>query len=241
VPLIFIIFKTKYKPMAQLLYQRDSAQKHVSATRRHLRLCKQVKPAQALVKQITPAYELVIEKDQALQEAKVIREDRYDDMLLADNLLDDSMRNLFRRCEEYDRSHLGEMVLLKIFPDGKFSQIVNMNREEEPAMVEKLAMRLENLGEKHPLYTFATELRQKVEGARKAIRAYQESVQVLKMAETECEMACATLRRRYEGNYLDARKLMGKALAEQLFPSFTVKGKADKTPAEAEEATTAVS
>jgi hypothetical protein len=45
--------------MAQLLYPRDSSQKHMSATRRQLRLCKQGKNAQALTKHITPAYELL--------------------------------------------------------------------------------------------------------------------------------------------------------------------------------------
>ena len=178
------------------------------------------------------------EKDQVLQETKILREDRYDDMLMADNQLDDSVRNLFRRCEEYDRTHPGELVLLQIFPDGKFSQIVNMNREEEPAVVEKLAMRVENLGEKHPLYASAQELRSWINASRKAIRAYQESVQVLKVAETECEIACATLRQQYENNYLDARKLMGKTLAERLFPTLIAKGKSDKPSVDTEEATT---
>ena len=225
--------------MAQLLYPRDSTQKHLSATRRHLRLCKQVKNTQGLVKQITPAYELVREKDQVLQETKILREDRYDDMLMADNQLDDSVRNLFRRCEEYDRTHPGELVLLQIFPDGKFSHIVNMNREEEPAAVEKLAMRLENLGEKHPLYALAQELRTFINASLKAIRAYQESVQVLKVCETECEMARTALRRQYEVNYLDARKQLGKKLAERLFPSLNARSLSDKTSADVEEATTA--
>jgi hypothetical protein len=194
-----------------------------------------------MVKQIMPAYELLREKDQGLKEAKVIREDRYDDMLMADNLLDDSIRNLFRRCEEYDRTHPGEMLLLQVFPDGKFSQIVNMNREQEPAAAEKLAMRLENLGEKHALYASAKELRTWINASQKAIRAYQESAQVLKMAVTECEIACAALRQQYENNYLDARRQLGKVLAERLFPTINVRGKAKKTSVEAEEASTAVS
>ncbi len=220
--------------MAQLLYSRDSSQRHMSATRRHLRLCKQVKNTQALVKQITPAFDLLSEKEQAFQEKQILREDRYDDMLLADTQLDDSVRNLFGRCQEHERAHLGENTLLQIFPEGTFSQIVNMNREKEPAEVEKIAIRLENLGDKHPLYVFAAELRQKVEGARKAIRAYRESVQVVKVAETECEMARADLRRQYENNYLDARKLMGKTVAERLFPKINNTNRSGKTTAEAE-------
>lgn len=222
--------------MAQLLYARDSSQRHMSAARRHLRLCKQVKNTQGLVKQITPAYHLVKEKDQAVQEQRETREDLYDDMLMADNQLDDSVRNLFRKCEEYDRNHPGDNMVNRIFPQGKFSHIVTMNREQEPAEVEKLAMRLENLGEKHPLFVFASELRQKAATSRKAIRAYQEHLQVLKVHETECEMACAALRRQYENNYLDARKQLGKTLAERLFPKLNAGGKADKTSSQAKKA-----
>jgi hypothetical protein len=131
--------------------------------------------------------------------------------------------------------------LLQIFPDGKFSQIVNMNREEEPATVEKLAMRIENLGEEHPLYASARELRTNINASRKAIRAYHESGQVVKMCETECEIACAALRQQYENNYLDARRQLGKVLAESLFPTFTVRSKTDKKSAPTEEASTTAS
>ena len=116
-----------------------------------------------------------------------------------------------------------------------------MNREEEPAAVEKLAMRLENLGEKHPLYALAQELRTFINASLKAILAYQESVQVLKACETECEMARTALRRQYEVNYLDARKQLGRALAERLFPALNTRSKSDKTSADAGEAITAIS
>ncbi len=102
-------------------------------------------------------------------------------------------------------------------------------------------MRLENLGEKHPLYASAQELRTWISASRKVIRAYQESQQLLKVAETECEMACTALRQQYENNYLDARKQLGKQIAERLFPTLTAKGKDDKTSVDAEAASTATS
>ncbi len=106
-----------------------------------------------------------------------------------------------------------------------------MKREDEPAAVEKMAMRLENLGEKHALHVSGQELRLCINNSRKAIRAYQEALQVLKVCETECEMACTALRRQYENNYLDARKQLGKVLAERLFPKLNVGSKSDKAPA----------
>ncbi len=105
-----------------------------------------------------------------------------------------------------------------------------MRREDEPAAVEKMTMRLENLGEKHVLHVSGQELRLCINNSRKAIRAYREALQVLKVCETECEMACTALRRQYENNYLDARKQLGKVLAERMFPKLTVGSKSDKAP-----------
>lgn len=57
-----------------------------------------------------------------------------------------------------------------------------------------------------------------VTASRKAIKAYEESIKQLKTTQAEEDIAKATLRRQYEINYLDARKQLGKTLAERLFP-----------------------
>lgn len=204
--------------MAQLLYPRDATRKHLSASRRHLRLCRQFTGTQFLVDQIQLPYQDVKTKEEATLKKQEIREDRYDDLLIADNQLDDTVRTVFRRCEEHDRTTPAEAVLPLVFPEEKFSHIVNMNMQQEPDTVEMLAVRLENLGKEHALYPLAKELRDKVAASRKAIKAYDDSLKQVKLAENEEEMAKATLRRQYENNYLDARKQLGKTRAERLFP-----------------------
>ena len=204
--------------MAQLLYERVSTRKHLSATRRHMRLCRQFNGTQPLVDQVQLPYNVLKDKHEATRSKQEQREDRYDDLLTADNQLDDQVRLVFRRCEEHDRATPAEAVMPRVFPKGKFGHIVNMNLQEEPDTVERLAMRIENLGKEHTLFPLATELRNQVAASRKAIRAYEDMIKQLKACEADEEIAQATLRRQYENNYLDARKQFGKSRAERLFP-----------------------
>lgn len=204
--------------MAQLLYERISTRKHLSATRRHMRLCRQFNGTQFLVDQVQLPYNSLKDKHADTRKKQEQREDRYDDLLIADNQLDDQVRLVFRRCEEHDRANPAAAVMPRVFPEGKFGHIVNMNLQEEPDTVERLAMRIEALGKDHPLFPLAAELRNQVAASRKAIRAYEDVIKQLKSCEADEEIAQATLRRQYENNYLDARKQLGKIRAERLFP-----------------------
>ena len=207
--------------MAQLLYPRDATRKHLSATRRHMRLCRQFTGTQFLIDQIQLPYNTLKDKQAATAKKEEQQQDRYDDLLIADNQLDDVVRTTFRRCEEHDRANPADATLRRIFPEGKFGHIVNMNKQEEPEMVERLAMRVEDLGAEHALNYLSTDLRAQVTASRKAIKAYQDIITQAKTCEAEEEIAQATLRRQYENNYLDARKQLGKKLAERLFPKLT--------------------
>jgi hypothetical protein len=212
--------------MAQLLYARDASRKHLSATRRHIRLCRQFNGTQFLVDQIQLPYSALVDKQDATLKKEEQREDRYDDLLIADNHLDDLVRLVFRRCEEHDRTMPTESVMPRVFPEGKFGHIVNMNMQQQPDTVESLAMRIEDLGKEHTLFPLAAELRKQVANSRKAIKTYEEAVKQLKTADAEEEIAKATLRRQYENNYLDARKQLGKIRAERLFPKLNTASKA---------------
>ena len=117
--------------MAQLLYERDSTRKHLSATHRHMRLCRQFNGTQSLVDQVQLPYNAFRDKHEATRNKREQREDRYDDLLTADNQLDDQVRLVFRRCEEHDRATPAEAVMPRVFPEGKFGHIVNMNLQYE--------------------------------------------------------------------------------------------------------------
>ncbi len=204
--------------MARLLYERVSTRKHLSATRRHMRLCRQFNGTQFLVDQLQLPYNSVKDKHAATRNKQEQREDRYDDLLIADNQLDDQVRLVFRRCEEHDRATPAAAVMPRVFPEGKFGHIVNISLQEEPDTVERLALRIETLGKEHTLFPLAAQLRKQVAASRKAIKAYEDVIKQLKSCEADEEIAQATLRRQYENNYLDARKQLGKIRAERLFP-----------------------
>lgn len=204
--------------MAQLLYARDASRKHLNATRRHQRLCRQLSGTAPLVDAIQLPYHDLKNKHAATQKQEEQREDRYDDLLIADSQLDDQVRNVFRRCEEHDRATPEAAVLPLIFPQGKFGPIINMNMQQEPDAVANLALRLESLGKEHALFPLVKELRTRIAASRKAIAAYEASGQRVKQCQAEEQIAKATLRRQYETNYLDARKQFGKMRAERLFP-----------------------
>ena len=204
--------------MAQLLYSRDGLQKHLGAARRHMRLCRQFNGTQFLVDQIQLPYNDLLAKEAATLKKEEQREDRYDDLLVADNQLDDQVRSVFRRCEEYDRANPANAALHLVYPEGKFGHIISMNMQQQPDTVEQVALRIERLGKDHPLLPLAKDLRDMVTASRKAIKAYEESIKQLKTTQAEEDIAKATLRRQYEINYLDARKQLGKTLAERLFP-----------------------
>ncbi len=203
--------------MAQLLFDRDSPDKHFNAARRHSRKARQQKKNH-LAENLKPSFEAAKAKADIVSEKNELREDAYDDLLMADMELDDSVRNAFAAAQTYDRNSPADAVLHIVFPDRKFGDIVNAPISQEPDMVEQLAIRFESLGESHSLYAQAATLREKINASRAAITAYDDAIRSVKLAEADLEIALGTLRRQYEKNYLDARSEYGKMLAERLFP-----------------------
>ncbi len=207
--------------MARLLYERDSTDKHLKTVRRHKRLCTKNADAKKLVTNIDPYNKTLKQKQQETNEAVERREDAHDDIMFDDSLLDDCIRNTYDHTEIYERNNPAERTLVKVFPDKKYGNIINMPIQDEPTAAEQIAVRLESLGESHDLYKHAATLRQCIKNVRNSLTAYKEAIKEQKLAEAEEEIAKAELRIQYENNYLDARKEFGKVLAERLFPSLT--------------------
>ena len=112
--------------MARRIYQSDSTNLHLKAVRRHIRLANKQKGAEKFATRILPYQTALTEKHQNSLLADEKREDAYDDIQLADKILDDDVRTAFESCEQYDRKNPGANIKLKVFPKGTFSDIVNM-------------------------------------------------------------------------------------------------------------------
>ena len=225
--------------MAIMLRDKESTDKHLNAGRRHIRLCKQVKGAEKYASNMETAYSQLVNKKKLTEEKSDARVYAYDDMIFRDMDLDNGVRTSFEKCKQFDRDNPGQAVLNKIFPEGKFTVITNVERTKEPDVVEQLAVRFENLGGDHPLYGTAAYLRERITASRESINAYYEAIRGQKVAEAEEEIAQADFRRQYEANYLDARKEFGRTMAERLFPSITGRSSTIEMP-ETEETTTEI-
>ncbi len=204
--------------MAKLLSSHDSATRCLNIVRRHERLIKQVVNDSQLISSIKTSRENLEQKVKLKTEKQTVRENTYDDMILSDHNLDDSIRSTYEKCEQYDRGNPSERILKKIFPDEKYGEIVRLPFLKEIASVEKIVIRIESLGASHSIYSLADEIKSRLTNTSEAIKANEASIREIKLAEAEVEIAKESLIRQYESNYLDARKTYGKNTCEKLFP-----------------------
>jgi hypothetical protein len=203
--------------MARLLYKQDSTALHIRLTRRHIRLCGQVKSGASYAQAIQPKLDNLLQKSQALSAAEEVSENSYDDLILKDSYLDDSVRTLFERTRQYDREN-GSNISVLLFPDLTFSDIINMPYAEEPKKVSNMIQKLETLEPTHELRPLANSLQQKVDAVNAALDARQQAANIVRRAQVELELAKNDVRAQYEANYFDARKSLGKYVADSLFP-----------------------
>jgi hypothetical protein len=92
--------------MATMLNDRDSTDRHLDLTRRHIRLCKQVKGASSLATAIEPALQALLQKQAATKTKLDARQDALDDFILRDLELDDGVRTAFEKCKQFAQANL---------------------------------------------------------------------------------------------------------------------------------------
>jgi hypothetical protein len=203
--------------MARLLYKQDSVALHKRLVRRHIRLCGQVKGGASYAQAMKPKSDRLLQTEQALSVAEEMYENTYDDLILTDSELDDSVRTLFERSRQCDREN-GGSVSVMLFPDLTFSDIVNMPYSEEPKKVGSLIQKLETLDPAHELRPLIGTLQQRVDAVNTALNARLQAADAVRRRQVDEELSKNEVRAQYETNYLDARKSLGKQIAESLFP-----------------------
>jgi hypothetical protein len=218
--------------MARLLYKQDSTAYHKRLVRRHIRLCGQIKGGVQYAQSIQLVLDILLQKEQASTAAEEVYENTYDDLILKDADLDNAVRTLFERSKQYDRENRGNVSVL-LFPDLTFSDIINMPYSEEPKKVSSLIQKLETLDPTHELRTLVGTIQQKVDAVNFALDARKQAAEAVRRCQVDEELAKNELRTQYEANYLDARKSLGRQVAESLFPKIT-----SKSPKREEDITT---
>ena len=212
----------------QMLTMRLSALRIHQIVERHIRLLNRFVHDEALIHQIQPHLEQLHEKIKLLEVKENLREDAYDDVVIADLRSGYTVRNLFADCEVFDRSNPSDRILNRIFPSGTFGSLVRLPFEKEMLELEKLVRRLKELGDNHTLNHHISLLNKQITEFELAIKNNKAAITAVKMAEEEVQVSKRAIIQAYEMNYLDARKKYGKIESNILFPKFFREKKADK-------------
>lgn len=213
--------------MAQLLYERHSTNVHLNIVKRHIRLARQFKGAEALVTAIEPFYNELAAKAANTTDATDETECKRDLLAFTDVSLDDKVRDLYEACKKYDRDHPGIPVTTLLFPDG-ISTVIYAPLETEPTLIEKLILGLQSLGGEHPLFAHIPILQDTLIHINQAISELKAAITSEKMAEGLEAIAKMNLTRQYEQNIYAAGSKFGKAFANRLFPAINIAPKVEK-------------
>ena len=204
--------------MASLLLSSDSLPRHLEIARRHMRKCSKTPGAAPFGENIKPLYDKLVAIQSKLDQAQSDIQDGYDDIELADTLLDDTVRDLFDLITIADRRNTGMPLLPKVFPTGKFGYIVDSPLAAEIDEVKKIIDRLKEADNEGKYTDNITKLTENMTGVEQSIEALKTKMDSYKSVKSETEITKSDLRWQYEVNYLDARKQMGRKRAELLFP-----------------------
>jgi hypothetical protein len=155
--------------MASLLLSGDSLPRHLEITRRHMRKCSKTRGS-PFGENIKPIYDKLVAIQSKLETAQEEIQDGYDDIELADTLLDDTVRDLFDLITIADRRNTGMPLLPKVFPEGKYGYIVDSPLAAEIDEVKKIIDRLNEQTQKINLPNI-TKLTENMTGVAQSIEA----------------------------------------------------------------------
>jgi len=203
--------------MAQFLSEKHSVNVHLSIVKRHIRLTRHIKGAEELGSAIEPAYNDLVAKSTNAATVTEDTEFKRDMVSYKNTLLGDRVRDVNEAAKKYDRDNPGLTITSLLFPDGT-SPIIYAPVDEAPAMVEKVILAIQNLGEGHPLAAHIAPLQTAIDESKAALEALRVAVAAEKTADAYTSIAKTNLTRQYEQNIYAAGSKFGKVYANRLFP-----------------------
>jgi hypothetical protein len=203
--------------MAQFLSEKHSINVHLSIVKRHIRLTRHIKGAEDLGSAIEPVYTELVTKSANAATVAEDTEFKRDLASYKDTLLGDRVRDVNDVAKKYDRDHPGLGITTLLFPEGT-SPIIYAPIVDAPAVVEKLILKIKNLGEDYPLAEQIAPLQMAIDESKAALEALNIAIAAQKTADTLTNIAKANLTRQYEKNIYAAGSKFGKVFANRLFP-----------------------
>lgn len=218
--------------MPTMMQNSYSSNKCLALTQRHIRLCKRFGDCEKYIQAIEPGYTELLEKHRMVEQFAMDRDYAYDFVVYNEKELDNQVRTIFEKCKQYDRQHIGSMVLKQVFPSEIFGDLIRQNRIKKLYDLEKVVIKIENLGSEHQLFSLAQDLRDHISGVSSAIKEHEEAILQETRSRTDKEIAKNKLIRQYESNYLRIRADIGRTRAHYLFPQMKSKAELLDTQAE---------
>lgn len=212
----------------QNLLERDSTDKHLKAAYRNMRKCTQIEGASTYGSSLKPFYNKLVAAAAQTKTAIQNSENAYDDIMLANQQLNNTVKIVFNRVSEYEQSDSGSAMVRNLFSDGKFSSLTRLHYEKKPDEAVALVKKIQSLGETHPLYPLAALVQERIDTLKTAIDDYGIAQNAEAGIKAEEKMVKAALRKQYLNNYLDAIKELGKEKAEMLYPALYIRPDKEK-------------
>lgn len=212
----------------QNLLINDSLPKHLDSGLRHMQLCRQNKGGEKYLNAIEPHYNDLSEKADALKTSSLNRVVAKDTVRLKDLLLDDELRKLHNRAKEYDKDFPGSKLTVLLFPLGKISSTISKGYDKEPEIADQIVLKVESLGETHPLYPMAAAIRTAISGCKDALEGHKQAEEAEATAKTIIDLSKANFRKAYSDNYHLAAQDTDKRYAEKLFPKVRASSKGEE-------------
>ncbi|MCP4181534.1 MAG: hypothetical protein GY756_27535 [bacterium] len=204
--------------MAQMISDRMSTYRISNFSYRHTRLCKINNGGEEFISLIEDYLNKLNEAEKVTLKAKLDRETAYDDAIVCNHALDDSVRYCHEKGKKYDRDNPGSQILKVLFPDGKFSTITKASLRLEPDKAEQLVQRIGSLGAEHIMNELVSELSEGISKCRAALSVYYIAITNQKSAEALEAVAKTNLIKQYSNNYHDIVKKFGRSYANRFFP-----------------------
>lgn len=221
------------------LYDYHSIPKCINACKRSMRLCRQNTGGEKYEQAQSPAYDNLVAKNEAWDEAVENSQAAKDKVRLCDRVLDNLLIKLNHSCADYDKLHTGSFTRTTLFPNGNYLPITSMNIYKEPAKALETSQKLETFGATHELFPFVAQIKKAVDDSNKAIAEEAAAINAEGSARAAAEVAKLQLIRKYNSTYHQAADEGGDAFAECLFPDLGSTPKKDEEPGDESKPSTA--
>lgn len=206
--------------MAQTVSKNDSPAKVERAARRHVRLAKRTKNAQAIeiAQRIEAPRVALLAKIDAAAAAGEAAEDAFDDWVADDGEVDDKVGSLSRKSADYDKDNPGARTHDALFRGQAPSDITYLPREEQPDAVVKIVARGGSLPPEHPAVALLPQLSEANDRARESHSAWLRTLTAVADAGAAAEVAKLAVVQVYRDNVVDITRAIGEELSDRCFP-----------------------